>query len=58
MTPWVLAGVFGIPFLFFFSTFIVGVTRKDFEYASLGFIGAFFSGFGVFISIACILGQP
>ena len=56
--PWVFAAFFGIPFLLFFSTFIVGAARKDFEYASLGLIGAFFSGFGVFVSIACILGKP
>lgn len=54
MTPWVFIAFFGVPFLLFLATFLVGLARKDFEYASLGFIGAFFSGFGVFVSVACI----
>lgn len=58
MMPWVFAAFFGLPFLFFLVTFFAGLARKDFEYATLGFTGAFFSGFGTFVSIACILGQP
>ena len=58
ITPWVSAVVFGVPFLFFLATFVIGLVRKDFEYAILSFVGVFFSGFGVVVSIACILGQP
>ena len=55
---WAVVVFFGVPFVLFLTTFLVGLVRRDFEYASLGFIGAFFSGFGVVVSVASVMGTP
>ena len=57
-SAYISAAFFAVPFLFFFATFLVGLFGKDFEYTSLGFVGTFFSGFGVAVSVASIIGMP